>query len=249
MCKTFWSTRFGNINILANLIIETENVNNCLCRVVYFHIEDFCSSPFLVVHHFISQDCILCHPEPHPSEAKMDFEGQQGYGSCSHVNPTIDQSSKARNHSIVARDRLASMAESSLMVSGSVFSGHGLGTGAGSINQKCLAKSQSTFTRRQLLVILCFAYGNFWIAACVSLQAPFFPAEAERKGASATIYGAIFGVYELMIITCSPLFSKLIQWVSPNFMVESGLLVCGVSTILFGLVFTQILIHQLNSYH
>lgn len=157
----------------------------------------------------------------------------EGYGSCSQINQN-DHLNKGRTRS-ANQERKPSIAESSLLVSGSVYSGHGLGTGAGSVGQKCLTKS-STFTRRQLLVLLCFAYGNFWIAACVSLQAPFFPAEAERKGASATVYGAIFGVYELMIITCSPLFSKLIRWASPNFIVESGLLVCGVSTILFGSV-------------
>lgn len=163
----------------------------------------------------------------------MDFEG---YGSCNQTNGSDQLSSKGRQRSVTLdggkRASISVQAESSLLVSGSVYSGHGLGTGAGSIGQKCV--TESTFTKRQLLVLLCFAYGNFWIAACVSLQAPFFPAEAERKGASATVYGGIFGVYELMIITCSPLFSKLIRWVTPNFIVESGLLVCGVSTILFG---------------
>ncbi len=36
--------------------------------------------------------------------------------------------------------------------------------------------------RRQLLVLITLAYGNFWTATCVSLQAPFFPREAELKG-------------------------------------------------------------------
>ena len=38
------------------------------------------------------------------------------------------------------------------------------------------------FYRKQLLILILLAYGNFWIAACVSLQAPFFPKEAESKG-------------------------------------------------------------------
>lgn len=33
-------------------------------------------------------------------------------------------------------------------------------------------------------VLWALVYGNFWIAACVSLQAPFFPKEAEMKGKS-----------------------------------------------------------------
>lgn len=32
-----------------------------------------------------------------------------------------------------------------------------------------------SYTRRQLLTLAAVAYGNFWVAACVSLQAPFFP--------------------------------------------------------------------------
>lgn len=112
----------------------------------------------------------------------------------------------------------------------SVFSGRGLGAGAGSLEQKRL----STFTKRQLFALACIAYGNFWVAACVSLQAPFFPHEAEQKGASATIYGLIFGVYELMIITTSPLFGKMVAKMPPNILVQMGLLVCGSATIAFG---------------
>lgn len=41
---------------------------------------------------------------------------------------------------------------------------------------------QPRFQRRQLFTLITLAYGNFWIAACVSLQAPFFPKEAESKG-------------------------------------------------------------------
>ena len=87
---------------------------------------------------------------------------------------------------------------------------------------------------RPTLVLACVLYGNFWVAACVSLQAPFFPKEAEAKGASSTVYGLIFGVYELMIITTSPLFGKMVARVSPSILVQMGLLLCGSSTIAFG---------------
>ena len=112
----------------------------------------------------------------------------------------------------------------------SVFSGHGVGAGAGSLEQQKL----SSYSRRQLFVLACVCYGNFWVAACVSLQAPFFPHEAEQKGASSTIYGLIFGVYELMIITMSPLFGKMVAKMSPNILVQMGLLVCGSATVTFG---------------
>ena len=94
------------------------------------------------------------------------------------------------------------------------------------------ADRQSTFTSRQRRLLALMAYGNFWVAACVSLQAPFFPNEAEKKGASSTIYGLVFGVYELMIIMFSPVFGRFVS--SANFLVQAGLAVCGLSTVLFG---------------
>jgi len=113
----------------------------------------------------------------------------------------------------------------------SVFSGRGVGTGAGSVAQ---SRPSLPYTARQLIILVVVMYGNFWVAACVSLQAPFFPQEAEMKGASSTVYGLVFGIYELLIITMSPVFGKLITKVSPNWMVQGGLLLCGVSTVVFG---------------
>lgn len=103
-------------------------------------------------------------------------------------------------------------------------------------DQPLLLSGKKGYTRRQLFMLMCTAYGNFWVAACVSLQAPFFPNEAEQKGASPTIYGLIFGVYELMIITMSPLFGKMVSKMSPNILVQMGLLVCGSATVAFGFV-------------
>ncbi|XP_054157220.1 MFS-type transporter SLC18B1-like [Oppia nitens] len=98
------------------------------------------------------------------------------------------------------------------------------------------ANSGGPMTGYQLLILILLSYGNFWIAACVSLQAPFFPKEAESKGATPTEYGLVFGIYELMIAITSPLFGKLIANVSPLALCELGLVVSGFSTALFGLL-------------
>ena len=45
---------------------------------------------------------------------------------------------------------------------------------------------------------------------CVSLQAPFYPAEAEKKGASATEYGLVFGIFELTVFIVSPFVGKIL---------------------------------------
>lgn len=99
-----------------------------------------------------------------------------------------------------------------------------------------LRKSRKQYTCRQLLTIFTYIYGNFFLAACVSLQAPFFPKEAEDMGASPTIYGLVFGVYELAIIFVSPLVGKLVGRSSPKIWIQFGLLLTGLMTILFGLL-------------
>uniref|UniRef100_A0A6G1S8P3 MFS-type transporter C6orf192 n=1 Tax=Aceria tosichella TaxID=561515 RepID=A0A6G1S8P3_9ACAR len=93
---------------------------------------------------------------------------------------------------------------------------------------------RKNYTTRQLLVIFTYIYGNFFLAACVSLQAPFFPKEAENKGASATEYGLVFGVYELAIIFMSPIVGKLVGQSSPKLWIQFGLLMTGVMTVIFG---------------
>ncbi|XP_022253325.1 MFS-type transporter SLC18B1-like isoform X1 [Limulus polyphemus] len=93
-----------------------------------------------------------------------------------------------------------------------------------------------SFSKHQFYVLATLCYGNFCIAACVSLQAPFFPREAEEKGATPSQYGLVFGVFELTIIVASPICSKLLSHVSPNFLISAGLFFCGTTTILFGLI-------------
>lgn len=102
--------------------------------------------------------------------------------------------------------------------------------------QESIKNGRKRYTTRQLLVIFTYVYGNFFLAACVSLQAPFFPHEAEIKGASPSEYGLIFGVYELAIIFTSPLVGKLVGRSSPKIWIQIGLLLTGLMTILFGIL-------------
>ena len=160
---------------------------------------------------------------------------QTSHGHHTSFDQNSEWRHKRRSLSQIPEDKSCRF-EASLVTS--VFSGRGLGAGAGSVEQSrkswfpCF--EGSSYTRRQMFILACVIYGNFWVAACVSLQAPFFPREAELKGASSTIYGLVFGVYELLIITMSPVFGKLITKISPNFLVQAGLFLCGLSTVLFG---------------
>ncbi|XP_015907157.1 MFS-type transporter SLC18B1 isoform X2 [Parasteatoda tepidariorum] len=97
-----------------------------------------------------------------------------------------------------------------------------------------LKPKKTKYTSIQWLTLITLAFGNFCAGACVSLQAPFFPSEAEQKGATPTEYGFIFGIFQLTIFVTAPLFGKLVCYISPKFILNSGILTVGVTCILFG---------------
>lgn len=90
------------------------------------------------------------------------------------------------------------------------------------------------YNSKQWLTLITLAFGNFCAGACVSLQAPFFPAEAEKKGATPTEYGFIFGIFQLTIFVMAPIMGKLVPYISPKFLLNSGILTVGVTCVLFG---------------
>ncbi|KAI1305388.1 MFS-type transporter SLC18B1 [Halotydeus destructor] len=150
--------------------------------------------------------------------------------------PSDHQVADHHHHSLSHMEQSAAFNSAAMLQGAGVIGAHRQRT---SISGAPMTKGQpslSSYTRRQLVVLASVAYGNFWLAACVSLQAPFFPQEAEQKGASSTVYGLVFGIYELVIFFMSPMFGKLISVVHANVLVQSGLLLAAVSTILFGLL-------------
>ena len=62
-----------------------------------------------------------------------------------------------------------------------------------------VSRFRRSFTGRQAKTLAAFAVAEICQAVCVSLQAPFYPHEAEMKGATATEYGLVFGVFELVV--------------------------------------------------
>ncbi|XP_052252223.1 MFS-type transporter SLC18B1-like [Dreissena polymorpha] len=94
--------------------------------------------------------------------------------------------------------------------------------------------SFSSVDRRRKFILVSMAFVNFCAVCSFSILAPFFPIEAGRKGASQTIVGMIFGVFELVIVISSPIFGNYISKIGCKFMYVSGIMVCGVCAILFG---------------
>ena len=92
----------------------------------------------------------------------------------------------------------------------------------------------ASYTRRQWLILVVFSFAQFCNAVCVSLQAPFYPSEAERKGATASQYGLVFGVFELTVFLVSPIYGRFMTRWGPKFINNAGIFTVSVMCILFG---------------
>ena len=95
---------------------------------------------------------------------------------------------------------------------------------------------QRQLSKKQWLTILVFAVADFCSAVCVSLQAPFYPDEATKKGATATEYGLVFGIFELTVFFVSPLLGKNLSRFGAKRVFNIGILTTGTCSILFGLL-------------
>ncbi|XP_076408741.1 MFS-type transporter SLC18B1 isoform X2 [Peromyscus maniculatus bairdii] len=69
-----------------------------------------------------------------------------------------------------------------------------------------------------------------------SILGPFFPREAQKKGASNTMIGMIFGCYALFELVASLVFGKYLVQIGAKFMFISGMFISGGVTILFGVL-------------
>ncbi|GAB6026949.1 hypothetical protein CHUAL_013620 [Chamberlinius hualienensis] len=91
-------------------------------------------------------------------------------------------------------------------------------------------------TARQWTTLFTFIVVNFSSAVCVSLQAPFFPSEAEKKGSTPAEYGLVFGVFELTVFIVSPFYGKFLTKIGPKFLLISGIFLMAGCSILFGML-------------
>ncbi|GFO38514.1 MFS-type transporter slc18b1-like [Plakobranchus ocellatus] len=92
----------------------------------------------------------------------------------------------------------------------------------------------SEIPRRSKLTLMVMAVGNFGAGCTFSLPSPFFPREAEVKGASPTMVGLVFSSYELINFLMFPVFGTYLTVIGPKFMFASGLAVAGFCSLLFG---------------
>lgn len=91
-------------------------------------------------------------------------------------------------------------------------------------------------SKRNYFTLFILSYGMFWISCCYALIAPFFPQEAKKKGMSATVYGFVFGVFQLTMCITGPIFGKIMPKVTPRFFAVYGLFLSGGCSVLFGII-------------
>ncbi|XP_048735346.2 MFS-type transporter SLC18B1-like isoform X2 [Ostrea edulis] len=96
--------------------------------------------------------------------------------------------------------------------------------------------SFSKLSKQNILLLVSMASVNFFSVTCFSLLAPFFPAEAGKKGVSQTTVGMIFGVFEFVIFLSSPILGNYITKIGSKFMFLSGTMIGGICAILFGVL-------------
>ena len=93
--------------------------------------------------------------------------------------------------------------------------------------------SQLSTVRRVVLLSVASAACTIW-GVCTSLLPPFYPNEAESKGATLSQSGFVFGVYSLAGLISSPFFSKYGSNISPRYLYIPGALVIALCTLVFG---------------
>ena len=80
---------------------------------------------------------------------------------------------------------------------------------------------------------------TFWVTAFLagiagSIQAPFYPEEATKKGVNQTHVGLVFATYHFTIFTTSLMFGKYIGKLGAKRMVYVGVLLMGLCAVAFG---------------
>lgn len=95
-------------------------------------------------------------------------------------------------------------------------------------------ETPSRLSREQLFVLISAGSLNLGSMMSYSILGPFFPKEAEKKKASNTVIGMIFGCYALSQLLASLVFGKYLVHIGAKFMFVAGLFVSGGVTILFG---------------
>jgi len=92
------------------------------------------------------------------------------------------------------------------------------------------------WTGEQWWVLITLGVCHLCNGMTVSLLAPFYPAEAEEKGASPTQYGFVFGIFQLTAFIVSPVIGRFLPRLGHRLTFSGGLGFTGLLNIMFGLL-------------
>lgn len=106
------------------------------------------------------------------------------------------------------------------------------GNGTESVKKK---KAKFRWTRRAVIVLASISIAGVLLGCCYALMAPFFPREAEMKGNTATQFGLVIGIYQLMVFLTAPVYGKLLsRHVRAKVMFCAGMIAEGVLCSIMG---------------
>lgn len=86
----------------------------------------------------------------------------------------------------------------------------------------------------ELIILVCAVYLTWGLTD--SIQAPFYPIEADSKGANPAEYGAVFGIIHLAMFLAGPLFGKYMSNIGVFRVFVFGVVGTSVCGCLFGLL-------------
>jgi MFS family permease len=92
------------------------------------------------------------------------------------------------------------------------------------------------YTRNQWGVLAVLVVVNLCSGLAYSILAPFYPAEAEKKGVKATEYGFVFGIYELVNFILAPFLGMHMDRIGAKTTFNVGILMAASMTVLFGFI-------------
>merc|ERR1719481_397563 len=94
------------------------------------------------------------------------------------------------------------------------------------------SSSKAVFIRTMIPFLLL----QFSVGLCASLQATFYPIEADLKGASPAEFGAVFGIIHLSLFIFGPLVGKYLSIWGVKAIFPAGFIIDGGTFILFGML-------------
>ena len=96
--------------------------------------------------------------------------------------------------------------------------------------------SPAAWSREQWGAVVTLALTHLCNGMCVAVQAPFYPAEAAKKGCSATEYSLVFSIFELTVFLVSPVVGKFLPRMGVTKAFCGGILLTGIMCVAFGFV-------------